>query len=80
MNKYFKIPVTFTDLNLNEHDEIILYPQICCVDDCTPEESFINEIPYLRDIVNTYKLESGNVYNKDALLRIKILNMVRKIC
>lgn len=78
----FEIPVKLWDLLLNEYDEVLLYPanRILRERDSdrnltfakSPEESLIDELPYLRDSITTFAFKGNVVYNKDVIVKMQV--------
>ena len=68
-----EVPVVITDINGNEHWEVILY---CCKEewlvDSTVEDLIIQETKARRVDVSWFDLKSGNVYISENVLKYKL--------
>lgn len=84
-----EIKIQITDISLNEYEEVLIYPRnymaIKWEDGVmdylrTPEESLLLTIQGLRPhFLEMFSLKSGNMYNPDNIIRVKLLNRWRKV-
>ena len=68
-----EIPIVITDINLNEHWEVVLLETSKeYVDKYGEGELFIGELRARRSGIFTFSLKSGSIYMNENVLKIKV--------